>query len=68
MVREITTERIPECRPIAVSATGRTELLWEYNVREGLGKMRIQNWSNMATDRKAWKRIKQSTSVRHNSV
>jgi len=68
MVREIATKRITECRPIAVNATGRTELLWEYDVREVLGKMRIQNWIKMAVDRKAWKRIKQSTSVRHNSV
>jgi hypothetical protein len=72
MDREITAERRaewrPTDRPTAVSATGRAELRWDCDVREGLGKMRIQNWSKMAMDRKAWKRAKQTTSVRYNSV
>jgi hypothetical protein len=53
MDREIKMKRITEWRATAVSATCRTELRWEYNVREGLRKMRSQNWSKMAMDRKA---------------
>jgi hypothetical protein len=48
----MTAEGITEWRQTAVSATDRTELRWEYDVREGLGKMRIQNWSKMAMDKK----------------
>jgi hypothetical protein len=68
MDREITKKRITEWRRITVSATGRTELRWEYDVRGRLGKMRIQNLSKMDMDRKAWKRIKQSISVRYSSI
>ena len=66
MDKEKTAKRITERRPIAVRTTGRTGLRWEYDVTEGLGKMRNQNWSKMAIDGEAWKRIKLNTSVKHN--
>ena len=31
--------------------------MWENNVRKVLGKMKVQNWSKVAMDREAWKRI-----------
>jgi hypothetical protein len=36
---------------------GRLKLRWEVDVRQDLGKTKIQNWRNMAMDREAWKRI-----------
>jgi hypothetical protein len=36
---------------------GRLRLRWDDHVRKDLGKMKIQNWSKMAMDREAWKRI-----------
>jgi hypothetical protein len=31
--------------------------MWENYVRKVLGKMTFQNWSKVAMDREAWKRI-----------
>jgi len=44
-------------RPIAVRRIGRLRLKWENHVRKDLGNMKIQNWSKMAMDREALKRI-----------
>jgi hypothetical protein len=46
-----------ECRPIAVRKIGRLRLRWESGVGEGLVRLKIQNWSKMAMDREAWKRV-----------
>jgi hypothetical protein len=35
--------------------TGRPRLGWD-NVRQDLGRTKIQNWSKMAMDREAWER------------
>ena len=32
-------------------------LRWEGDVGEELGRMKIQNWSKMAMEREAWKRV-----------
>ena len=45
-----------EWRPIAVRRIGRPRLRWEGDVREDMGKMKIQNGSKMAMKREAWKR------------
>jgi hypothetical protein len=37
--------------------TGRLRLRLEDNVRKDLGRMKIQNWSKMASDREARKRF-----------
>jgi len=37
--------------------TGRLRLSWEGDVGEGLGRMKIQNWSKTAMDREDWKRV-----------
>jgi hypothetical protein len=51
MVKERTVERVTEWRPIAARRIGGQKLRWEDDVREVLGKMKIQNWSKMAKDR-----------------
>jgi len=33
-----------------------TEVKWEGDVREDMGRMKIQNWGKKAVDREAWKR------------
>ena len=48
---------ITEWRPIAVRRIGRLGLRLEDDVREDLGRMKIQNWSKMAMDREAWERF-----------
>jgi hypothetical protein len=48
---------ISEWRPIAVRRIGRLRLSLEDDVREDLGRLKIQNWSKMAMDREAWKRF-----------
>jgi hypothetical protein len=48
---------ITEWRPIAVRGIGRLRLRLEDDVREDLGRMKIQNWSKMPMDREAWKRF-----------
>ena len=42
---------------IAVKRIARPKLRWEGDVREDLGKMKIQNGSKMAVEREAWNRI-----------
>jgi hypothetical protein len=56
MDEERTVKRIIEWRPIAVRRIGRPRLTWEDDFRADLGKMKIENWSKMATDREAWNR------------
>ena len=56
MDKEKTVKRITEWRPFAVRRIGRLRLRWEDDVRENLGRMKIQNWSKRAIDREAWKR------------
>jgi hypothetical protein len=41
---------------------------WEYDVGEDLGKMKIQNWSKMATDREAWNRMAKQTKTHKESL
>ena len=48
MYEERAVERMTEWRP---------RLRWKGDVREDLGKMKIQNGSKMAMERDAWKRI-----------
>jgi hypothetical protein len=56
MNNEREVRRKTERRPIAVRRVGRPRLRWD-EVRSDLGKLWIQNWSKMATDIEAWKRI-----------
>jgi hypothetical protein len=44
-------------RPIAVRRIGRSRLRWDDDVRADGRKIKIQNWSKIAMDREAWKRI-----------
>jgi hypothetical protein len=55
--KERTVKRIIECRPIAVRRIGTPRLRWKDDIREDLGKMKVQNWSKIAMDRDAWRRI-----------
>jgi len=57
MYEDGAVERITEWRPIAVRTIGRPRLRWKGDVREDLGKMKIQNGSEVAIEREAWKRI-----------
>jgi hypothetical protein len=57
MDKERAVKRITKRRGIAVRWTGRLRFRWEGDVGEGLGRIKIQNWSKMAMDRKAWKRV-----------
>jgi hypothetical protein len=57
MDKERTVKRITEWRPATVGRIGRSGLKWEEEVREDLRKIKIQNWSKMAMDTEAWKRI-----------
>jgi hypothetical protein len=56
MDKEMAVERMTEWRPIAVRRIGRPRLRWEGDVREDMGKMKIQNGSKMAMEREAWRR------------
>lgn len=47
---------ITDWRPTSVRVA-RQRLRWEDDVRADLEKMKIQNWSKMAMDGEAWKRI-----------
>jgi len=40
--------RITEWTPVAVMRIGRPRLRWADDVRVGVGKTKIQNWSKMA--------------------
>ena len=53
---ERAVERITNWKPTAVR-TGTQRRRWEGDVREDLGKTKIKNWSKMAMDGEAWKRI-----------
>ena len=57
MDKERTVKRVTEWRTVAVRKAGTLRLRWEDNVRGHLGKMKIQNWTKMAMDRSAWKKI-----------
>jgi hypothetical protein len=57
MEKERTVKRITECRGIAVRRIGRPRVRWEDDVREDLGKIEVQNCSQMAVDRETWSRI-----------
>jgi hypothetical protein len=58
IVKERTMKRVTvETGPIAARRISGQRLRWEDDVRKGLGKMKIQNWSKMAVDREEWKRI-----------
>jgi hypothetical protein len=50
MGKESTAKRVTEWRPIATRRIGGRRLRWEDDVREFLGKIKIQNWSKMAMD------------------
>jgi len=41
---------------------------WKYDIREDLGKMKIQNWNKMATDREAWNRMAKQTKTHKESL
>jgi hypothetical protein len=41
---------------------GTPRLRWD-NVRQDLGRMKIQNWSKMAMDREAWERTAEQAEV-----
>jgi len=56
MDKERAVERITERRSIAGRICS-PRLRWEGDVREDLGKMKVQNGSKMAMEREAWKRI-----------
>jgi hypothetical protein len=53
MDKERTVRRITEGRGTAVKWAGRLRLRWEDDVGEGVGRMKIQNWSKMAMNRKS---------------
>jgi hypothetical protein len=55
--KERTVKRIADWRTVAVRRIGTPKLRWENYIREDLGKMKVQNWSKMAMDRDAWRRI-----------
>jgi myosin heavy subunit len=57
MDKESMVKRLTEWRPTTVGRIGRSRLRCEDGVRANLEKMKIQNWSEMAMDREAWKRI-----------
>jgi hypothetical protein len=48
-------KRITERRPIAVRRFGRPRLRREDDVREDVGRMKIQNWNKLAMDGEARK-------------
>jgi hypothetical protein len=43
-------------RPTEVRSIGRKRIRRENDVRANLGKMKIQNWSNVSMDTETWKR------------
>jgi hypothetical protein len=49
-------ERMVEVRK-EWSPTGRQRLRWGVGVRGVVGRMKIGNWSKVAMDKEAWKRI-----------
>ena len=57
MYKERMVNRRTEWRTIAIRRIGRQGSRWEEDVREVLGKMKIQNWSKMAIDRETPKII-----------
>ena len=57
MDNERTPKIVGDWRPIAVRRIGRKRLRWESDVREDLGNMKIQNWTEMHMNREEWKRI-----------
>jgi len=57
VAKQRTVKRITEWRPIAARRIGGQRSRWEDDVRQVLGKMKIQNWSKMAMDGEEWKRI-----------
>jgi len=57
MEKERTLKRITECRGIAVRRIGRPRVRWEDDVREDLGKMEVQNCSQMAVGRETWRKF-----------
>jgi hypothetical protein len=57
MGKESMVKRVTEWRPIATRRIGGQRLRWEDDVREVLGKIKIQNWSKMTMDREEWKII-----------
>jgi len=46
---------VTEWRSVASRRNSRPRLKWEDDVREDLSKMKIQNWSEMAMDKEAWR-------------
>jgi hypothetical protein len=56
MDRERRVKRITDWKRIGVSRIGRERLNWEGDVREEVGKIKIQNWRKMSMDRVPWKR------------
>ena len=54
-------EKITEWRTISVRRIGRPRLRWEGDVREDVGKIKIQKWSKVAMDREAAERIVKQT-------
>jgi hypothetical protein len=54
--KERTVKRITDWRTVAVRRIGTQRLRWEDDIREDVGKMKVQNWSKMAMDRDAWRR------------
>jgi hypothetical protein len=55
--KERTVKRRTEWRTIAVRRIGTPRLRWEDDIREDLGKMKVQNWSKMAMEKDARRRI-----------
>ena len=59
--KERAVKRITDWRTVAVRRIGTPRLRCENDIREDLGKMKVQNRSKMAMDRDVWKRIAEQT-------
>jgi hypothetical protein len=51
---------ITKWKPTAVGIC-RPKLSWEGDVREDLGRMKIQDWSKVAMDAETWKKTVEQT-------
>ena len=55
---------ITEWRPISVRKIGRPRSRWEDDVREDVGKIKIQKWTKVAMGREARRRTVQQDTTR----
>jgi hypothetical protein len=60
-VERMTNERVAKTihrwKPYATGQKGRPRVRWEDDVRNGLGKMGVNNWKQRMQERKEWKEI-----------